>query len=37
MIYIKPHFENFSIISEILKEVSGNSLWNFGIAVGAEI
>ncbi len=37
MIYIKPHFENFSIISEILKEVSGNSLWNFGIAIGAEV
>jgi hypothetical protein len=35
--YLKPHIENYRILSSILREISGNSLWNFGVAVGVEI
>jgi|WetSurMetagenome_2_1015567.scaffolds.fasta_scaffold64562_1 hypothetical protein len=35
-IYIKPHIEYYYIFSPLLKSVSGNSLTNFGLAVGVE-
>jgi len=35
-IYIKPHIEHYRILSLVLKEVSGSSLFNFGFLVGAE-
>jgi len=37
IVYIKPHIENFIITSPDLKEISGNSLWNFGVTAGVEL
>jgi len=35
-IYIRPHIEYYYIFSSLLKSVSGNSLTNFGLAIGVE-
>jgi len=35
-IYIKPHFEYCLLISPVFKKTSGNSLDNFGVALGIE-
>lgn len=35
-IYIKPHFEYCLLLSSVFKKTSGNSLDNFGVALGIE-